>query len=256
VLRGLLGAGAALLAALVIGLAASGCGTVGLSEAGEGSVSNGKQLFTAKCGQCHVLADAGTKGVIGPNLDNAFVQSRADGLGESTIRSVVRGQIAYPVQEPSTGSPGMPGPDTLLPECDDGAGEEGAGGKPQGCVADQDDAAEDIAAYVASVAGKPTTGAPAAEADTSGSAPKAGAGEGPDGEAIFAQAGCGGCHTLKAAGSSGNVGPNLDDAKPPKELVIERVTKGMGAMPSFADEYTPDEIAAVADYVVASTGGR
>ena len=65
-------------------------------------------LFVGKCGSCHVLADAGTKGVIGPNLDDGFRQARADGLGEGTIRSVVRGQISYPVEEPTTGLPGMP----------------------------------------------------------------------------------------------------------------------------------------------------
>jgi mono/diheme cytochrome c family protein len=242
--RALVGACAILLALL----AASGCGTVGLSEDGEGNAASGKTLFTQKCGSCHVLADANTQGRIGPNLDDAFLQSRADGLGEATIQSVVRGQIEYPVQEPSTGSPGMPGPDTLLPECEREGGDE-----PKGCVADQNDAAEDIAAYVASVAGKPTTGAPASGADTT-TTPKVGAGGGPNGEAIFADAGCGGCHVLEAAGASGNVGPNLDESKPSKELVIERVTKGKGAMPSFADSYTPDEIAAVADYVVAATG--
>ena len=81
-------------------------------------------------------------------------------------------------------------------------------------------------------------------------------GGGPDGEAIFAKAGCGGCHALEAAGASGNVGPSLDETKPSKELVIERVTNGLGAMPSFSDSYTPDEIAAVADYVVAAVAGR
>ena len=230
-------------AILVAVLAASGCGTVGLSEAGEGNATSGKELFVQKCGTCHVLADAGTKGQIGPNLDDAFLQARADGLGESTIQSVVRGQIEYPVEKPSTGAPGMPGPDTLLPECDEGREDE-----PQGCVVDQNGAAEDIAAYVASVAGLRT----AASAAT----PKVGGGGGgPDGEAVFAAAGCGGCHTLEAAGSTGNVGPNLDDAKPSKELVIDRVTNGKGAMPSFADAHSPDEIAAVADYVVASSGG-
>ena len=173
------------------------------------------------------------------------------GSAQATIQSVVRGQIEYPVEEPSTGAPGMPGPDTLLPECDEGSENE-----PQGCVADQNQAAEDIAAYVASVAGLQTAAPPpAAGADTGGSTPKVGAGGGPDGEAVFASAGCGGCHVLEAAGSSGNVGPSLDEAKPSKELVIERVTNGKGAMPSFADSQTPDEIAAVADYVVASTGG-
>ena len=242
VARGLAGA----CAILVVALTASGCGTVGLSEAGEGNASIGKELFVQKCGSCHTLADAGTKGQIGPNLDDAFLQARADGLGESTIQAVVRGQIEYPVQKPSTGLPGMPGPDELLPECD-----AGSKNQPPGCVADQNQAAEDIAAYVASVAGKPTTGATTGQA--TGGSPKVGAG-GPDGAAIFAAAGCGGCHTLKAANSTGNVGPNLDDAKPSKELVIDRVTNGMGAMPSFSDSYTPDEIAAVADYVVSATG--
>ncbi len=244
--RGLAGAGSIVATVLTV----SGCGTVGLSEAGEGNAASGKGLFSQKCGSCHTLADAGTKGQIGPDLDNAFLQSRADGLGESTIHSVVRGQIEYPVREPSTGLPGMPGPDTLLPECENGSEDE-----PQGCVADQNDAAEDIAAYVASVAGKPTTGTPASGADTSGSTPKVGAGGGgPGGEAIFADAGCGGCHTLDAAGSSGSIGPNLDDSKPEFALAVNRVTNGRGAMPSFEGQLTEQEIADVAQYVVESTG--
>ena len=75
------------------------------------------------------------------------------------------------------------------------------------------------------------------------------------GENVFASAGCGGCHTLEAAGSSGNVGPNLDDAKPPHELVVERVTKGMGAMPSFKGQLDDKQIQDVAAYVVDSTQG-
>ena len=51
-------------------------------------------------------------------------------------------------------------------------------------------------------------------------------------------AGCGGCHTLEAAGATGKVGPNLDEAKPDEALVIERVTNGMGVMPSFKDQLT------------------
>jgi len=58
--------------------------------------ASGKQLFTQRCGSCHTLADAGTKGVIGPNLDDAFKQDVADGLGRSSIEGVVRGQIKYP----------------------------------------------------------------------------------------------------------------------------------------------------------------
>ncbi len=75
------------------------------------------------------------------------------------------------------------------------------------------------------------------------------------GKAIFASAGCGGCHTLAAAGSGGQVGPNLDDAQPSYELVATRVTKGQGVMPSFADQLSAQEIANVAQYVVDSTSG-
>ena len=67
--------------------------------------------------------------------------------------------------------------------------------------------------------------------------------------------GTGGCHTLKAAGSSGNVGPNLDDAKPDLALVVDRVTNGKGAMPSFKGQLSDQEIADVAQYVVDSTQG-
>ena len=73
------------------------------------------------------------------------------------------------------------------------------------------------------------------------------------GEAVFASAGCGGCHTLEAAGASGAVGPNLDDSKPEAELVVDRVTNGSGAMPAFGDQLSEQQIKDVAAYVVAST---
>ena len=79
-------------------------------------------------------------------------------------------------------------------------------------------------------------------------------GDAANGEKVFASAGCGGCHTLKAAGSSGNVGPNLDDAKPDVALVVDRVTNGQGVMPSFKGQLSEQEIADVAQYVVESTG--
>src|SRR5262245_23571243 len=90
-----------------VALLAAGCGSIGYTE-GTGDRARGKELFTQKCGSCHTLADAGTQGQIGPNLDYAFLASRRDGLGETSIVQVVRGQIAYPVTKPSTGGPGMP----------------------------------------------------------------------------------------------------------------------------------------------------
>ena len=74
------------------------------------------------------------------------------------------------------------------------------------------------------------------------------------GEAIFASEGCGGCHTLSAANASGSVGPNLDEAAPSYEFVVERVTKGMGSMPSFEDSLTAQQIADVSAYVSENAG--
>ena len=73
------------------------------------------------------------------------------------------------------------------------------------------------------------------------------------GEAVFVSAGCGGCHTLEAAGASGAVGPNLDESKPDAALVVDRVTNGSGAMPAFGDQLSEQQIKDVAAYVVAST---
>jgi plastocyanin len=56
----------------------------------------GKQLFVAKCGACHTLAHAGTTGTIGPNLDQSFAESRANGFKSNDIRGVVDFQIGYP----------------------------------------------------------------------------------------------------------------------------------------------------------------
>jgi mono/diheme cytochrome c family protein len=83
----------------------------------------------------------------------------------------------------------------------------------------------------------------------------AAAGDAAAGEAVFASAGCGGCHTLEAAGSSGNVGPNLDESKPALELVLDRVENGAGAMPAFKDQLDEAEIQNVAAFVVQSTSG-
>jgi cytochrome c6 len=76
-----------------------------------------------------------------------------------------------------------------------------------------------------------------------------------NGKKIFASAGCGSCHTLKDAGASGTIGPNLDEAKPDLELAIDRVTNGASPMPSFKDQLSEQEITDVATYVVQATGG-
>jgi cbb3-type cytochrome c oxidase subunit III len=219
---------ALLVLSLVGALGLAACGdTVGYTEASSGDKIHGKELFKQGCGSCHTLADAGTTGTIGPDLDYAFLQSRKDGLGQDTILQVVRDQMAYAVTTPSTGAPGMP----------------------RNIFTGQD--ADDVATYVASVAGLDASGQPINPANPPKPAPPGGAA---DGKTVFATAGCTGCHTLKAAGSTGTVGPNLDEAKPSKELVIDRVTNGQGGMPSFKGQLSEAQIQAVADYVSSSAG--
>jgi mono/diheme cytochrome c family protein len=74
------------------------------------------------------------------------------------------------------------------------------------------------------------------------------------GKDVFAKSGCASCHTLKDAGATGTVGPNLDQAKPPKDLVVERVTNGKPPMPAFKGQLSDQEIQAVAEYVSTVAG--
>jgi mono/diheme cytochrome c family protein len=110
----------ALLAAL---LPLAGCG-----GADNPDLAKGKQLFTQRCGSCHALADANTRGTLGPDLDDSFRQAIADGLGRSTVEGVVNEQIAFPQ----------------------------GGQMPANLVTGAD--REAVAAYVADVAGKRSTG--------------------------------------------------------------------------------------------------
>jgi plastocyanin len=84
------------IAALVVtgaALALSACST---QPGGNANVIAGKQLFVQKCGSCHVLARAQTKGTTGPNLDEAFQRSIKDGMERSGVRGVVHGWILHP----------------------------------------------------------------------------------------------------------------------------------------------------------------
>ncbi len=84
--------------------------------------------------------------------------------------------------------------------------------------------------------------------------PSGGTGDAAAGKTVFASAGCGACHTLADAGSKGNVGPVLDDLKPPYALVVDRVTNGKGVMPSFKGQLSEQQIQDVAAYVSSVAG--
>lgn len=98
---------------------------------------------------------------------------------------------------------------------------------------------------------EPPAGEPPPEAPPPGEA----TGDAAAGKEVFTgDAACASCHTLADAGATGSIGPNLDAAKPPYELVVDRVTNGMGAMPSFADSLSEQQIQDVAAYVSSVAG--
>jgi mono/diheme cytochrome c family protein len=220
---------------LAVALTAAGCGTGGPVKTGD--VTKGKALFLGKgqCAGCHALAAAGSVSNVGPNLDDAFAAVRPPGqdthFSDSTIRNLVLDQIRI-------ANPPMP----------------------KNLVTGQ--VAADVAAFVASVAGMKTSGAtaappPPAAGTTSGGGTGAGTagGSASDGKSIFT-ANCGTCHTLAAAGTTGNVGPNLDKLKQDEARVKRQVENGGAIMPAFKGKLTDAQIAAVAKFVASAAGKK
>ena len=154
----------------VAALSAS-CGTGQTGIAKQGDISQGKQLFVSKCGSCHRLADAGTPGTIGPDLDGALAGARAQHFRLSTIRQVVYDQIYHAAD---------PMPRKLVTGAD----------------------AEAVASYVASVAGAGAARQGAAPSVT-GAAPGGGGGLAATGATLYQSLGCSACHSLTGAKGTG-----------------------------------------------------
>jgi mono/diheme cytochrome c family protein len=229
----------AAMALLVVGL--SGCS---LKHPTADTVK-GKELFVSKCGACHTLSHANTTGVTGPNLDDAFHQDRADGVKSTSIE----GLVDYWIQHPNT-----------------------QGVMPSGLFKGQE--AQDVAAYVGQVAAIPgqDTGELANAGGVTGTTPA-------DGKAVFTGVGgCGSCHALADAHTTGNVGPDLNQrlrsdcmtaqsqkirGKTLAECIETAITKpyaylpsgySAGVMPSnFGQRLKKNEITALVNYLQAAT---
>jgi len=222
-------------ALLVVGLA--GCSL----KHQTGNVVQGKELFVSKCGSCHTLTHAGTTGTVGPNLDYAFAEDRHDNFSDSEIQGLVDFQIEFPNTQ------------GVMPP-----------------MLYHGQAAEDVAAYVAEVAAEPgqDTGALANAGAVTGTTPAAG-------KSVFTgPGGCGSCHTLAAAATTGTIGPNLDTrlkadcALPASQKIRGATLKGCiqkaivdpyaylpsgypsGVMPSnFGTRLKPNEITALVNFL-------
>ena len=203
-------------------LLAAGCGTGGIAS-GNADQQNGQKLFQSNCASCHTLAAAGANGKVGPSLDAAFAYDRSQNFKDSSIENVVLDQIRLGSGPVGSGT----------------AANQQEPRMPADIVTGQD--AVDVAAYVASVAGQGGAEAPSPSA------------LGTDGQTIF-KGECASCHTLKAAGSSGTVGPNLDQLKPSLARVQHQVEAGGAVMPAFKGTLSQAQIDAVAKYVSSSAG--
>lgn len=202
----------------------------GCDAAENADTARGRALFQQKCGTCHTLAQAGTGATVGPDLDAAFAQARADGMDNDTIEGVVQTQIESPR------------------EISEGAANYTRVFMPAELVSGED--AEDVANYVASVAG-----VPGAQPPPLGT---------PD--QVFAEK-CGSCHSLEAGAGDG-VGPNLADALPGKsaEFIQQQIVDPNSniypgfqpdIMPQdFGQQIPPKNLNALVDYLLQEAAGK
>jgi mono/diheme cytochrome c family protein len=215
-----------LLSALV-----AGCGADTSANISGGFEDRGRQLFNAKCGTCHVMAQAASQGVQGPNLDTAFASARAVGMDDDTVKGIVKYQVEHP-RPSEDGYPGVSMPADIVTGND----------------------LQDVAAYVARYAGVP------------GAKPPVAPGEGA-GAQVYANNGCGSCHVLAAAQSAGVLGPDLDTNIPDmtraqieEAIVNPDATKAEGyenaVMPNRYSSLPPQELEELIDFLVDSTSGN
>jgi len=189
----------------------------------------GRDLFRVKCGTCHSLAQAGSTAQVGPNLDHAFAAAREEGNDSDTIEGVVKAQVEYPRE--NNGNPAV--------------------SMPADIVTGQD--LDDVAAYVGEWAGVP------------GAAPPKVSG-GP-GAQVFANNGCGNCHTFAAAESGGVTGPNLDQELPGeseaavKEMITDpnaEIVKGYPPNvmpPNYEQVLSSQELEDLVKFLLENAGG-
>jgi mono/diheme cytochrome c family protein len=96
---------------------------------------------------------------------------------------------------------------------------------------------------------------PTAETETEDGEGDGGEGDAEAGATLFSEQGCGSCHVLADAGSTGTTGPNLDEAQPSFDAAFQQIQNGGGVMPAYGEQLDDQQIADLAAYVSERAGG-
>jgi len=243
---------------LAIGAGVTACGSEDVSptvKKDDPAIARGADLFAERCAGCHTLDVVGAQGgatlikdrerVDGPNFnvrrettDSVLYAIRNGGFSGAIMpENIVVGREADDVAAFLSKYAGQERKAEITPQQPAGGGNANGGSTTTPPTNTQ-------------TTPEATTSTPEAGTTSTGAgAPQANA----QGKQVFTQS-CGGCHTLKDAGTTGNVGPNLDDLKPDEATVQRQVTNGGGAMPAFKGQLTDAQIKAVAQYVSSVAG--
>jgi len=243
---------------LAIGAGVTACGSEDISptvKKDDPAIARGADLFAERCAGCHTLDVVGAQGGATEIKD----RERVDGPNFNVRRETPQ-SVLYAIRNGGFSGAIMPENIVVGREADDVAAflSKYAGRERKAEITPQQPAGGGNA-NGGSTTTPPTNTQTTPEATTStpeagttstgAGAPQANA----QGKQVFTQS-CGGCHTLKDAGTTGNVGPNLDDLKPDEATVQRQVTNGGGVMPAFKGQLTDAQIKAVAQYVSSVAG--
>jgi cytochrome c551 len=259
----------AALSILAVGAGVTACGSEEISptvKKDDPNIARGADLFAERCAGCHTLDLVGAQGgatkvtdrerVDGPNFnvrretkDSVLYAIRNGGFSGAIMpENIVVGKDAADVAAFLSKYAGRERKPEITPEQPAGGGNANGGATttPAPTPTNTQTAPQNTTSTPQNTTSTPEAGT----TSTGGGAQQANA----QSKQLFTQ-NCGSCHTLKAAGTSGTVGPNLDDLKPDTATVAAQVTNGGGAMPAFKGQLTDAQIQAVAQYV-SSTAGK